>query len=72
MITKYNHVAIGNVEKPLIPNLFFKELIETLNDGEVDFYELIIQEYTLESTQKRLAESKYQNIINGKKVSNSN
>jgi hypothetical protein len=65
-VTKYNHVTLGTEERPLIPNLIFKETLESLNNGETEFYELVRQEYSFESYQKMLAEHKYRELINNK------
>jgi hypothetical protein len=65
-VTKYNHVRLGTEERPLIPNLIFKETLESLNNGYTEFYELVMQEYSFESYQKMLAEDKYRELINNK------
>ena len=41
----------------------YKETIESLIRGEKDFYELVIEEYTLEANQKSIAENLYKQII---------
>lgn len=63
--TLYNHVTLGTAQKPLIPNLIFKETLNELRSGDKEFYELILTEYTLEAAQKRIADY-YYNKINKK------
>jgi hypothetical protein len=53
---------IGTQVQPLISNEIFKETLDSLNRGETEFYELIVEEYTLESNQKLLAASKYDKL----------
>lgn len=61
-VTLYNHKEVTTGSLPIIPNEFFKETIASLDRGEKDFYELIITEYSLETTQKRIAEGLYKKI----------
>ena len=52
----YNHNALGTDRKPLIPNLEFKLLHESLLRGEKEKYEEIMGKYSLESYQKHIVE----------------
>jgi hypothetical protein len=60
-------VTIGTATKPLIPNLIFKETLQSLNDGDTEFYELVQQEYSFESFQKEMAEGKYRELLKKRK-----
>lgn len=63
-VTLYNHAPAATGPKELIPNLIFKETLESLRRGEVDFYELVREEYSFESFQDRLAKWMYHELIN--------
>jgi len=52
----YNHNVLGTERKPLIPNLKFKLLHESLLRGEKEKSEEILSKYTLESYQKHIVE----------------
>jgi len=52
----YNHNTLGTERKPLIPNLEFKLLHESLLKGDKEKSEEILSKYTLESFQKHIVE----------------
>jgi len=58
----YNHNVLGTERKPLIPNLKFKLLHESLLRGEKEKYEEILNRYTLESFQKSIVEPLIKNL----------
>lgn len=60
--TLYNHNTLGTERKPLIPNIDFKRLHESLIAGEVELYERIIEVYTLESFQRHIVEPLYKKL----------
>ena len=60
--TLYNHNTLGTESKPLIPNLEFKLLHESLLRGETEKYEEILIKYTLESFQKHIVEPLYREL----------
>ena len=62
--SSYNHNALGTAQKPLIPNLIFKETMEGLRQrNDVEFYELVREEYSFETFQKIFAEGEYQEAL---------
>lgn len=52
--SSYNHNTLGTEEKPLIPNLIFKALLDAVIEGDDELAELILEEYSLESKQKQM------------------
>jgi len=58
----YNHNTLGTGIKPLIPNLEFKLLHESLLRGDKEKSEEILSKYTLESYQKQVLESLIKNL----------
>lgn len=46
--------TIGTAEKPLIPNLIFKGLLDAIIEGDDELAELILEEYSLEARQKQM------------------
>lgn len=58
----YNHNTLGIQRKPLISNLDFKMVHESLERGEVEMYEKFKEIFSFESTQKRILESEYKKI----------
>lgn len=52
----YNHNTLGTETKPLIPNIEFKFLHESLLRGDKEKSEEILSKYTLESYQKQVVE----------------
>lgn len=61
-MTLYNHNTIGTQEKPLISNMVFKIVHQSLQNFEVKMYEDIKQKYSFESTQKRILEEAYKAV----------
>lgn len=57
--TLYNHEAVGDGTKPLIPNIVFKELLEAIERGERDAYSKVASEYALTEDQISLIEFKF-------------
>ena len=55
MTTHYNHSTLGTAEKPLIPNMEFKRMCESVRAGNPDISEWT-DKYELEMYQKRLIE----------------
>lgn len=55
-ISSYNRDTVGTAEKPLIPNLIFKALLDAIIEGDNELAELILSEYSLESNQKQKVE----------------
>ena len=53
--TWYNHVQLGDDEKPLIPNKEFKTLCEELNKGNFKMYDEYDKKYTMVMDQHKLA-----------------
>ena len=49
----YNHNELGSIEKPLIPNLEFKNYLNRAMNGE-DVIKEVKEKYSLESMQERL------------------
>ena len=62
MTTLYNHNTLGNAAKPLIPNIEFKRLIEALEAGDKTALPKVLEKYTLEHYQNRLAHSLHNEI----------
>lgn len=58
----YNHNILGTEIKPLIPNLEFKLLHESLLRGDKEKSEEILSKYTLESFQKHIVEPLYREL----------
>lgn len=58
----YNHNTLGTEIKPLIPNLEFKLLHESLLRGDKEKSEEILSKYTLESYQKHIVEPLYREL----------
>lgn len=54
--TLFNHRPIGTEEKPLIPNVVYKALIQLLNHKDIEACEYILNCYTLHEKQKQLYE----------------
>lgn len=54
--TLYNHNSLGTADKPLIPNIEFKNLIAQIESGNKEALPLVLEKYTLEHFQKQLAE----------------
>lgn len=66
-VTLYNHKSIGTAARPLIPNLIFKETAEALDQGDIELYELVKSEYSLETFQRQFLQSKYEEVKNKSK-----
>lgn len=62
--SSYNHNTLGSLVKPLISNLDFKRVHESLLKGEVEMYERFIKLFSFESLQKRILEDEYLKIKN--------
>lgn len=62
MTTLYNHNVIGTASKPLITNLNFKLVHESLQRGETKMYEEFKEKYSFESVQKDILEDEYRKI----------
>lgn len=60
--THYNHNTLGTELKPLIPNLEFKLLHESLLRGEKEKYEEVMRKWTLESYQRHIVEPLYKKL----------
>jgi hypothetical protein len=60
--THYNHNTLGTETKPLIPNLEFKLLHESLLRGEKEKYEEVMSKWTLESFQRHIVEPLYKKL----------
>lgn len=54
--TLYNHKWIGTEEKPLIPNIEFKKMIEAIKNGDIDYYTEVKDKWTMVPFQISLAE----------------
>lgn len=55
-ITLHNHVYIDSEEKPIIPNLEFKKLVEEVKSGNYEAYEEAKERYSLIKFQRQLIE----------------
>jgi hypothetical protein len=55
--TLYNHASIGTDEKPLIPNIIFKILIEYAKKNDFITCDEILKLYTLVKFQTQLYEN---------------
>ena len=51
--TLYNHNALGSADKPLIPNIEFKRLVEEIEKGNMSALPEALKKYSLESFQKQ-------------------
>lgn len=60
--SSYNHNTLGSLIKPLISNLDFKRVHESLLKGEVEMYERFIKIFSFESFQKQILEDEYLKI----------
>jgi hypothetical protein len=58
----YNHNTLGSQEKPLISNLQFKQIHESLQRGIKTMYEDAQKYYSFESFQKQVLEQEYQKL----------
>lgn len=54
--TLYNHAIIGTEDKPLIPNIIFKILIDYAKKNDFNTCDDILDLYTLEKVQTQLYE----------------
>lgn len=64
MTSSYNHNILGTAEKPLIPNIEFKKLMELRRKGEVKECEKILEKYSLEFYQKQVYDRATNNDLN--------
>jgi hypothetical protein len=64
--TLYNHVTLGTECKPLIPNLVYKNCIESLNSGDTYYYLDVLTKYSLEPYQQQFLKSKYEDLCQQK------
>jgi len=60
--TLYNHIRIEDENKPIIPNDEFKILIEKVKFGDIEYYNIIKEKYSLIPFQHGLI----QQLINNK------
>ena len=67
MVSSYNHNTLGSEEKPLIPNIELKILIEKMNEGNLEAYAEALQKWSFESFQKQFLQNKFNEIKNAKK-----
>jgi hypothetical protein len=54
----YNHAAVGDGTKPLIPNIVYKRLLESIDNGITDELNKVVSEYALTEDQEILIEYK--------------
>lgn len=52
-VTLHNHVNIGDDNKPIIPNIVFKETVEKMKAGDKEVFSQILDQYSLTPFQRR-------------------
>jgi hypothetical protein len=62
--TLYNHKHIGTDDRPLIKNIEFKELVERIKIGDIEYYNECLQKFTMVKGQLDLC----QYLINNKNL----
>jgi hypothetical protein len=60
----YNHNTLGSVDMPLIPNIVYKNTIESLNNGDTYYYLDVLTKFSLEAFQKQFLSHKYEEVCN--------